>query len=93
MPKGEDDEIAQDLKESLEGQLLSMNRFCLLDKNGIYITEGIVLNDGSVDPSTLLKKNKKNVFRCEEVHPEKRPWRDLVALTSCLDSQSDNNSI
>ena len=93
MPKGEDDEIAQDLKESLEGQLLSMNRFCLLDNNGIYITEGIVLNDGSVDPSTLLKKNKKNVFRCEEVHPEKRPWRDLVALTSCLDSQSDNNSI
>ena len=61
MPKGEDDEIAQDLKESLEGQLLSMNRFCLLDNNGIYITEGIVLNDGSVDPSTLLKKKQEKM--------------------------------
>ena len=89
MPHGEDDVIARALKESYMGRLIPLNRFILLNENGLHYSEGIIHLDyekGIIDPSTtvdLSKPDKPNVIWTD---PEQRPWRQLTSLLSFMDA-------
>ncbi|MCR5260006.1 MAG: type I-E CRISPR-associated protein Cse1/CasA [Desulfovibrio sp.] len=88
MPEGEDCSVAQDLKASLMGRLVPMARFCLLANDGLKFTEGIVHPDysvGMVDPSVAVDFSGSKP-RALWTDPEKRPWRQLPALLSFLDT-------
>ena len=82
MPKGENCETAQALKQSLMGRLLPLSRFCLLAESGLHYTEGLAHLghlEGMTDPSVALNNGgKKNTVMW--VNPERRPWRQLTAL-------------
>lgn len=89
MPRGENDETAVKLRASLMGRLVPMARFCLLEDEGIRFTEGIVHPDYQsfmVDPSMSMDASEKKP-KMLWADPEKRPWRELPALLSFLDSQ------
>lgn len=93
MPQGEDCPAARALKTSLMGRLVPMARFCLLEKDGLRFTEGIVHPDyqsGMVDPSTAMNASKTKI-RMLWVDPEKRPWRQLSALLSFLDARQPDS--
>ncbi len=87
MPQGEDCEIAQNLKNSFQGRLIPLSRFCLLADESLHYTEGIKhLNylDGITDctvAGNFTEKTPKMLW----VNPEKRPWRSLSSLLSFLD--------
>ena len=88
MPTGEDDDIAQALKESYMGRLVPLSRFCLLAQDGgIHFSDGITHQshkDGYSDPSIAVKYNAKKEPVAIWVDPEKRPWHELTALLSFL---------
>ena len=89
MPQGESCPVAEQLKTSLMGRLVPLARFCLLDKNGLHFTEGIVHPDylsGMADPSAAMDASKAKP-KMLWVDPEKRPWRQLPALLSFLDTK------
>lgn len=99
MPQTEDCEVAQALKESFMGRLVPMARFCLLQKDGLHSTEGLIHGDykaGIWDPSVAIARIKKNNSKNKEevIHrplwadPEKMPWRYLTAMLAFLDSQN-----
>ena len=88
MPEGEADPIAEGLKSSLMGRLVPMARFCLLTDSGLKFTDGISHPDysvGMIEPSCSMdaSKAKPSVLWAD---PEKRPWRQLPALLSFLDT-------
>lgn len=88
MPQSEDDETARKLKKSLMGRLIPLARFCLLDGDGIRVTEGIVhqgYKDGMQDPSVAVNASKKEI-KALWAHAEEHPWRQLSALLSFLDA-------
>ncbi len=87
MPQGEDCAIAQNLKNSFQGRLIPLARFCLLAEESLHYTEGIKhLNylDGMTDPTVAGKFTEKTP-KMIWVNPEKRPWRSLSSLLSFLD--------
>lgn len=87
MPKGENCDIAQKLKNSVMGRLLPLSRFCLLTNLGLHYSEGIThldYADGLVDPSVSVNFSEKKP-KVIWVNPDKRPWRYLTALLSFLD--------
>lgn len=93
MPQGEDCPVARALKSSLMGRLVPLSRFCLLDRDGLRFTEGIVHPDylsGMADPSVAVdaSKSKPRVLWADT---EKRPWRQLPALLSFLDAQKNGS--
>ena len=93
MPKSEDDTIARKLKNSLMGRLVPMSRFCIIDNDSFHLTEGLWHKTGkdfSFDPSQHINLKKASLTWCD---PEKRPWRELVALFSYLDSDPNRRSI
>lgn len=98
MPKTEDDAIARKSRSTLQGRLVPLSRFCLIENEGIHVTEGIVYHgykEGSFDPSMLL--SKKTVGKAVEprlgwVHTDKKPWRELTAICSYLDAQTTSES-
>ncbi len=82
MPQGEDCTRSRKLKNSLMGRLVSLCRFCLLEKNGLHYSEGIAhsgYKDGVFDPSISVDNSGKEA-KALWVQPDKRPWRDLTAL-------------
>lgn len=90
MPKGEDDEIAKHLKKSYMGRLIPLCRFVLLSEEGIHYSEGIrYYNDFIFDPSVAVDftANKPKVIWADT---QKKPWRQLPALLSFMESDSHN---
>lgn len=87
MPTGEDDEIAQALKESLIGRLIPVGKFCLLADGGIHYSDGIAhagYLEGKADPTTSVdfaQKKPKALW----VNPGKRPWRELTSLLQFIE--------
>lgn len=91
MPTGEDDDVAKNLKNSYMGRLIPMNRFVLIDDDGIHNTEGIVqpgYDSGVADPSVTVSFDAKPKPRVLWVDPEKRPWRMLTSMLSFLGKKS-----
>jgi len=86
MPEGEDDTIAREYKGSLLGRLVGLGRFCLLEHDGLYLTEGIVYSnykDGVCDPAITIDnsvKDRKTIW----ADPEKLAWRNLTSLFSFI---------
>jgi CRISPR system Cascade subunit CasA len=94
MPKGEDDEIAQQLKESLIGRLVPMGKFCFLTSEGIHYTDGIAhagYLEGKSDPSASVDFSQKKP-KAIWVNPDKKPWRDLTALLQFMDQSQSNGA-
>ncbi len=94
MPTGENDETARAYRNSLIGRLVSLGRFCLLDDDGLYLTEGLSYldhSDGVCDPAVTLIKSK-NKIGALWTNTEKKPWRELTAILSFL-SQSQTQKI
>lgn len=86
MPAGEDDAVAQDLKNSLMGRLLPLCRFCLLAEDGLHYSEGIAhpnYKEGMWDPTVAVDQSGRE-NKALWVNPEKRPWRELTALLGFL---------
>jgi CRISPR system Cascade subunit CasA len=93
MPKGEDCEIANALRNSLQGCLVPLSRFCLFGKYSFHYTEGIVYpdyKDGRMDPSMAvdLRSDPPKVLWAD---PGKRPWRELTALLSFISEKNKNH--
>jgi len=89
MPAGEDDAVAQALKQSLMGRLVPLCRFCLLAEDGLHYSEGIAhanYKDGMWDPTVAVNQSGKE-NKALWVNPEKRPWRELTALLGFLSQQ------
>ncbi|SCX10046.1 CRISPR system Cascade subunit CasA [Nitrosomonas eutropha] len=89
MPEGEDCAIAKQLKQSLMGRLIPLSRFCLLVKDGLHYSEGLLhlsYKDGLTDPTTAIDYSGKDP-KALWVNPEKRPWRELTALISFISQQ------
>lgn len=86
MPASEDCRTAERLRESLQGRLVPMARFCLLEGENVHYTEGIAhrgAKDGIWDPSCAAFFDGKDV-KMLWADPEKRPWRMLDSLLSFL---------
>lgn len=89
MPKTENCEVAQELRNSLQGRLIPMARFCKLSETGVHYTEGISHPghlEGRWDPSVAGMLDKKK-YTMVWTDPEKRPWRSLSALLAFLSAQ------
>ena len=88
MPQGEDCAIAKRLKRTLLGHLVPLSRFCLIQGQSIYLTEGIHFPDrkeGFIDLTASVILGKKN--RVLWTDPNKRPWRELASILSANRSQ------
>lgn len=87
MPSGEDCPVAQELRQSMQGRLIPLCRFCLLTETGLHYSEGIAhsgYKDGMLDPSMAVNYSGKDP-KALWADPEKRPWRELTALLSFID--------
>ena len=87
MPAGEDCVVARELRQSMQGRLLPLSRFCLLADDGLHYSEGIAhsgYKDGMIDPSMAVNYSGKDP-KALWADPEKRPWRELTALLSFID--------
>ncbi|MBQ9219622.1 type I-E CRISPR-associated protein Cse1/CasA [Succinivibrio sp.] len=94
MPTGEDDDIANEYKNSLMGRLISLGRFCLLKPDGLYLTEGLSLLDhtgGQNDPAVTVRTKGDNITAVW-TDTEKRSWREITSLLSFVSNNSDNSS-
>ena len=85
---GEACDNAKMLQTSYMGRLLPMAHFCLLDTDGIRITEGIRhlgVHDGMFDLSmtTGITGNKRFALKNDLVHT---PWQHLGALLAFIDA-------
>jgi len=88
MPSGEADERAQRYKRSYQGQLFPLDKFMLLREDGIIKTSGIDYpghKEGLTDPALTITSDGKN-SRAAWAKAEERPWRQLPALLSFLQS-------
>ncbi len=91
MPEGENCAPANGLKGSLMGRLIPLSCFCLLAKDGLHYSDGIVHLDykaGGIDPSVSVNFSAKDI-KAIWVDTEKRPWRLLTALLSFLSSANN----
>jgi len=82
MPTGEDCSVARELKQTVMGRLIPLNRFCLLVDQGLHYSEGINhhgYKDGMADPSVAVNTAGKEP-KALWTDPEKRPWRELTSL-------------
>lgn len=94
LPKGEDDEIARTYKGSLLSRLVSLGRFTLMEKDGLYLTEGLLYQDhkdGVGDPAITMDKSKKDI-KVIWADPEKKPWRSFPSILSFI-TLTDKNTI
>lgn len=86
MPEGEDCAIARALKQSLQGRLVPVCRFCLLVDDGLHYSEGLAhpsYREGVADPSVAVNYSGKDP-KALWVNPEKRPWRELTSLLGLI---------
>ncbi len=90
MPSGENCEVAIKLKRSYLGRLVPLSRFMLLKAEGVHYTEGIYHEDykaGISDTSIAVDYSCK-IPKAIWVDTEKKPWRQLPALLSFIESES-----
>ena len=93
MPSGESCEMANKLKNSYLGCLVALSRFVTLNDTGIFYVEGIQYpshKDGWREPSMAIDDQGDGV-KALWVDPNKRPWRELTALLSFIESNSQRN--
>ncbi|MDY0070119.1 MAG: type I-E CRISPR-associated protein Cse1/CasA [Porticoccaceae bacterium] len=86
MPSGESCPVARELRQSMQGRLVPLCRFCLIAKDGLHYSEGIAhpgYKDGVIDPSMAVNYSGKDP-KALWADPEKRPWRELTALLSFI---------
>lgn len=85
MPKGEDDEIARKLKNSVYAWLCAVSRFVMLTDKGMKYTEGLQykssVKDGYFEPFITINEKEKRVLYAD---PTKKVWRNLQALLSAV---------
>lgn len=89
MPDGEACPVAERLKQSLIGRLVSLSRFCLLTDDGLHYSEGLAhsgYKEGMADPSVAIDYSGKQP-KALWTNPEKRPWRELTSLLSFISQQ------
>ena len=87
MPTGEDCPVARELRQSMQGRLIPLSRFCLLGDNGVHYSEGIShsgYKEGMIDPSMAVNYSGKDP-KVLWADPENRPWREITALLSFID--------
>lgn len=92
MPENENCSRAEALKNSLMGRLVPLARYCLLEEDGMHVTEGIIHPNylsGIVDPSASVNREKSK-YKMLWIDPEKRPWRNLSAMLGFLDREKAN---
>lgn len=90
MPAGEDCAVAQRLKQSLQGRLVPLCRFCLLTDDALHYSEGLAhasYKEGVADPTVAINNSGKEP-KALWVDPERRPWRELTALLSFFEQAS-----
>jgi CRISPR system Cascade subunit CasA len=90
MPEGEDCPVARKLRDSLQGRLVPLGRFCLLTGQGLHYSEGIThrnYKEGAVDPSVAVNLSVKDP-KVLWTDTQKRPWRELTALLSFFEQNS-----
>jgi len=88
MPDGENCEKANYLKNTYIGRLVPLNRFIYVNGEKIHYSEGIVYpthKEGGFDLSTAVDYSRDP--KAMWVDPEKKPWRQLVALLSFINSE------
>lgn len=93
MPRTETCPVAARLRNSLQGRLIPMARFCLLDGDTVHYTEGVAHKshqEGVWDPSAAAARVGKD-YKMLWADPEKRPWRSLNALLAFLYVDSKNS--
>ena len=93
MPETETCPIAERLRNSLQGRLIPLARFCLLDGDMAHYTDGVPHKnnqDGVWDPSAAAQPDGKG-YKILWADPEKRPWRSLSALLAFLYVDSKNS--
>lgn len=86
MPSGEADARAEKYRNSYQGTLFPLDKFLLLQDDGIIATTGIAYPDydkGLVDPALTITNDGKNI-RAEWAKTDTRPWRELAALLAFL---------
>jgi CRISPR system Cascade subunit CasA len=91
MPTGEDDPIARRARESYLGRLVPLSRFILLAEDGIHYSEGLAYpghKDGAQDVSIAVSPDLER--KALWTNPDKRPWRQLTALLSFYDANSQD---
>jgi CRISPR system Cascade subunit CasA len=91
MPRGENDAIAQRIKNGFMGNLCSLSRFVLLKDNGIIYMEGIQYpshKDGWREP--FLTYNGKGQMKW--IDTGKKAWRNLDSLLALVFSGTDSSS-
>lgn len=89
MPKGEICEAANALKNSLMGTLVPMSRFMNIIENQLHYTDGVPTlshKNGWKDTSISIDSSKNNDPKALWANVEKRPWRQLTALLSFMDT-------
>lgn len=97
MPKGENDARAQEYRKSYQGQLFPLDKFLLLQGEGILATDGIAYpshkeeNDLLIDPALTIREEKKE-RRTLWTDTTNRPWRSLPSILAFLHADKDQNS-
>jgi CRISPR system Cascade subunit CasA len=87
MPQGEDCPTARRLRQSLQGRLTPLSRFCLLADKGLHYSEGLAHEghlNGMFDPTVAVNFGGKSP-QALWVNTEKRPWRELTSLLNFLE--------
>ena len=90
---GEDCPDAEMMRHSYLGRLVPLVRFCYIDGDEITCTDGIkhlTEKDGVVPFSMTYMEDPKNGIKIKDADPQRKPWRDLTALLSYLDSTSNS---
>ena len=84
MPDSEDSEAALTYAASLQGRLLPLSRFCLLEETGMFnMTTGIAyppITSGVADPSVSLKALKGGVYSALRAQTGEQPWRQIESI-------------
>ena len=91
---GEDCSDAEMMRHSYLGRLVPLVRFCYIDGDEIICTDGIkhlTEKDGVVPLSMTYMEDPKNGIKVKNADPQRKPWRDLIALLSYLDSTSNSS--
>jgi len=86
MPQGENDDRAREYRQSYLGELFPIDKFLLLQGDGMLRTVGIRYpghKDGLMDPSLTIFNDGKNI-KAVWSRTDEHPWRELTSLLAFL---------
>ncbi|OQA81917.1 MAG: CRISPR-associated protein Cse1 (CRISPR_cse1) [Lentisphaerae bacterium ADurb.Bin242] len=90
MPHGEDCPRAQKYLRTYHGELFPLDKFSLVEGDGLIMTDGIKYPDNKkitsilIDPALIVTQNEKTITAVLASTSE-RPWRELPSLLSFLE--------